>query len=369
MGLFRKQREDNLAAVKDGSGPPTTEHGADSGPHPAASEPGLADSIDREPQRDAAATRSVPSGFVCGATRANTRGTAPADSWSGGARPGADRESRPSLWVVVADGIGNRAGSAGAATVAVEAVNRFLAATSITVDSLYAAFHTASVAVDAYVAGLVNAGMDSADVGGTTLTLAALTGSQVVCLWAGDTPAWAINADGVHRLTPPRRPGPLHDWLGAGDIVPTLRTVERSENGAVLVGSDGLEPAVEDPALVASLFASSPHTLAAHLVARAGQRGVSDDITAAAAADVASPPLEDPRGEGTATMPIQVAEPAAATAEPGRAPTVRLPSSDQPTPGIPGPAPDPRNVAGTSALGGDRGSGCGVERTRDWAWR
>ena len=365
MGLFRKDREDNLAAVRDGSGPPATEHSADSGPHPAASEPGPVDSISRETRQDAASARSVPSGFVCGASRANTRGTAPADSWSGGARPGTDGESRPSLWVVVADGIGDRAGSAGAATVAVEAVNRFLAATSITIDSLYAAFHTASVAVDAYVAGLVNAGMDSVDVGGTTLTLAALTGSHVVCLWAGDTPAWAINADGVHRLTPARRPGPLHDWLGAGDIVPTLRNVERSENGAVLVGSDGLEPAVDDPALVAALFASSPHTLAACLVASAGQRGVTDDITAATAVDLAPPTAEDPDGEGTSTMPIPVTEPAAAAAEPARAPSERLPSRNQAGPGIPGPVRDPRNLAGTSALGGDRDNSRGVEGRRD----
>lgn len=367
MGLFRRGREDNLAAVSDGGGPPATEHSAaDIGSDPAASEPGLPGSVNREQQRDAAAARSVPSGFVCGASRANTRGTAPADSWSGGARPGADGESRPSLWVVVADGIGDRAGSAGAAAVAVEAVNRFLAATSVTVDSLYAAFHTASIAVDAYVAGLVNAGRDSRDVGGTTLTLAALTGSQVVCLWAGDTPAWAVNASGVHRLTPPRRPGPLHDWLGAGDIVPTLRTLERSKNGAVLVGSDGLEPALDDPALVASLFASSPHTLAADLVARAGQRGVSDDITAAAAVDVVSPPFEDPGREGAATMPIPVTAPAA---EPARAPSGRLPGHDGTGQSIPGPAPDPHDLAGTSALSGDIGNSRGVEVTRDGARR
>lgn len=363
MGLFRKEREDDLAAVSDGSGPPATERGTNGGSDPAASEPGLPGNVNREQQRVRAATRPVPSGFVCGASRANTRGTAPADSWSGGARPGADGESRLSLWVVVADGIGDRAGSAGAATTAVEAVNRFLAATSVTVDSLYAAFHTASVAVDAYVAGLVSAGMDSREVGGTTLTLAALTGSQVVCLWAGDTPAWAIDASGVHRLTPPHRPGPLRDWLGAGDIVPTLRTVERSENGAVLVGSDGLEPAVDDPALVSSLLASSPHTLAAHLVARAGQRGVSDDITAAAAVDVASPPAEDPGTEGAATMPIPVTVPTAA--EPARAPSGRLPGGDGPGQDITGPAPDPPDGAGTSALGGDRSRSRGVESTRD----
>jgi hypothetical protein len=87
VGLFRKEREDDLAAVTDGSGPPATVHGADSGSDPAASEPGLAGSVNREQQLDAAATRSVPSGFVCGASRANTRGTGPADSWSAGPAP------------------------------------------------------------------------------------------------------------------------------------------------------------------------------------------------------------------------------------------------------------------------------------------
>jgi Protein phosphatase 2C len=310
MGMFDRAREDESGVVQDGVGELAAEQVDDCGPDRWVGEVVLAGCVTSSPAQDVTFPRSVPGGFVGGANLLGTRGTTPADSWCAGTSPGPDMESRPSMWVTVADGIGDRRGSAGAAAAAVEAVNRFLAATSVTVDSLFAAFHTASVAVDAYVAGLIDAGMDSRDVGGTTLTLAALTGTQVVCLWAGDSPAWVIKADGVHRLTPPQRPGPLRDWLGAGDVLPTLRTVDRSELGGILVGSDGLELAMDDPAWVASLFVRAPHTLATHLVSRSRHHGASDDITAAVAVDVASP-LQDKDSEDADTRPIPVIDPVA----------------------------------------------------------
>lgn len=111
--------EDNFAAVADDRAPSAGERGAERGSDSAASGPGLSGSVGRELRLDAAAIGSVPSGSVCRVNRANTGGTAPADSWSGGARPGVDGESFRSLWLVVA-----WAGSAEAATVVVEAVNR-----------------------------------------------------------------------------------------------------------------------------------------------------------------------------------------------------------------------------------------------------
>lgn len=309
MGMFGRGRQDESGVVVDEGAEPAAQAG-DQGPDRWVGGAVLAGGVNRSPSHDATSTWSIPGGFVGGANLPGTRGTTPADAWRGGTRPGNEQEPRPSMWVTVADGIGDRRGSAGAATAAVEAVNRFLAATSITVDSLFAAFHTASVAVDAYVAGLMGAGMDSRDVGGTTLTLAALTGTQVVCLWAGDSPAWVINPDGVHRLTPRQRPGPLRDWLGAGDVLPTLRTMDRSELGGILVGSDGLELAMANPAWVASVFMRAPHTLPTHLVARSRHHGASDDITAAVVFDVASP-LRDPASEDADTRPIPVIPPVA----------------------------------------------------------
>lgn len=152
--------------------------------------------------------------------------------------------------IVVADGVGGRAGGERAAQLATE----YVCAAISTLDTRNArAWHRLAVALDRHLA-------DDTEAGETTLVIAAVTKEpgrkgRVTGVSVGDSEAWWITADGHFDLTGGQQQKP---FLGIGMVNPVPFSLPLPAVGTLLVATDGLfkyapSERIEDVALLPEL--------------------------------------------------------------------------------------------------------------------
>lgn len=138
-------------------------------------------------------------------------------------------------WLIVADGVTGGHWGAEAAQIAVATCQRVLAAGQLGEYAVLNAMDLAHTAVRALFGDQTT--------GGTTLTIATISGGALVVAAAGDSPAYVQAGDQpLEQVTPVRR-GALRDYVGMpGELQPWTGRFELGENTTVLVTSDGVAP-------------------------------------------------------------------------------------------------------------------------------
>lgn len=187
------------------------------------------------------------------------------DRWGAGSGPAGS-------WLAVADGIGGGPAGAEAAQVAVGLARVVLGAGDLTEAGIYQLFDSVYVALRPW--WVQERG------GGTTLTVAAISGAGLWVAAVGDSPAYVDLGAGFELVTEPKQSHVLKEWLGSGDrpqpSIALWRWPDHQVRG-VVVTSDGV-----DPDAVASIAASST---AGEITAclRAADSWGGDDASAAVA--------------------------------------------------------------------------------------
>lgn len=197
-----------------------------------------------------------PSVTVAGFGNENTRGHGAGyqDRWGAGT-------GTAGAWLAVADGIGGGPAGKEAAQVAVGLAQVVLGVDGSTKARLYQLFDSAFVALRPW--WVQERG------GGTTLTVAAVDGTDLWVASVGDSPAYVDFGAGFEMVTEPKQSHQLKEWLGSEDRPrPCLARWPWSSHKirGVLVTSDGVDPAVvrtttaerSAPEIVASLRAAPP---------------------------------------------------------------------------------------------------------------
>lgn len=216
------------------------------------------------------------------------------------------RLSDRGVFLLVADGMGGRAGGARASTLAVDAVRRSLVADADGVDPSHGG--------DGFVRGLRSAlehahqdirehaeGDDGLRGMGTTATLAGILGETVYLAHVGDSRAYLFRGDHLVRLTRDQslaqhmidsgvlgeqdsrsvRRNMILQALGvAASVDPVVTYHDLRQDDVILLCSDGLSHVVADTEILEAL-AQSPDCLSAcdRLVGLANDRGGPDNVT------------------------------------------------------------------------------------------
>lgn len=209
--------------------------------------------------------------------------------------------------LAVADGMGGHAKGEVASSIAVEQVEMALLDGAETLGAQLGSDPAAfiSALMSRINDAILEASQAAGHAGmGTTLTLAVLSGSELLVGHVGDSRAYLINEAGIQRLTHdhnwpgeleavgqisaeeamthPRR-NVLTRCLGATpNVRPDIYRIPIYIGNQVMVCSDGLTGAVSDAEIAELLLRNAPQTACDALVDLAVKRGSSDDITVVA---------------------------------------------------------------------------------------
>jgi hypothetical protein len=228
---------------------------------------------------------------VAGASAANTRGRLMSDRWAAGC-------ADAGAWAIVADGISADPNGASAAQAAVDVAGRFLIGSPLLERALLSAADAAAAAVEPWYRETL---------GGTTLTIAAITSHRLTVVAIGDSPVFLVTGGSLQRITPPAVPGPLQAWVGMSPrTAPWMvsRPYDPHRAGPVVIATDGLQLDGFAPAGPAA-----PAALSGELLRRRPSRDADDaavaviGFTGAGAPSTAHPQLAptlrmDPTGTG-----------------------------------------------------------------------
>lgn len=209
----------------------------------------------------------APPATIAGFGQENTRGQGAGyqDMW--GAGTGAT-----GTWLAIADGIGGGPAGQEAAKVAVGLAQVVLSAGAPTEEKIYQLFDSAYVALQPW--WVQERG------GGTTLTVAAFSGTSLWVASVGDSPAYVDFGAGFEPVTEPKQSHQLKEWLGSENRPQPKQSLwhwSQHRIRGVVITSDGVDP----KAVMATSAASSAAEIVARLQATPPLHG--DDASAAVA--------------------------------------------------------------------------------------